>query len=258
MTRPAGRPEQSGRPAWLSRVELKHRAWRYRRRVDPDGIRWMLGVLHPGDLAVDVGAFKGGYAYWMRHAVGGDGAVLAFEPQPEAVSQLRRYVSAFAWTNVTVVECALSAEPGERTLMVPGDGPSPGASLVGASLPPEPRGYAVAVDTLDRALAVHAPESRVRLLKCDVEGNELDVFRGAEQMLREHRPSVLFECEARHLRGVTMHEVFAHLAERGYRGTFFWRGTTMDVAHFDTRVHQVEGRRPYANNFAFVPVTASP
>jgi FkbM family methyltransferase len=216
----------------------------------------MLGVLRPGDAAVDVGAFNGGYAYWMRSAVGDGGTVLAFEPQPEAAAQLRRYVSAFAWTNVTVVECAMSVQPGERTLLVPGEGPSPGASLVGASLPPRPRGYTVRVDTLDLALAAHAPASRVRLLKCDVEGHELEVFRGAERMLREHRPSILFECEARHLRGVTMHDVFAHLADLGYRGTFYWRGATMDVAHFDVRVHQVEGRRPYANNFAFVPVVA--
>lgn len=213
----------------------------------------MLGILRPGDVAVDIGAFKGGYAYWMRRAVGDDGAVLAFEPQPEAAARLRRYVSAFGWANVTVVECALSAEPGERTLMVPGEGPSPGASLVGASLPPGPRCYSVRVDTLDRYLAVHAPGLRVRLIKCDVEGHELDVFVGAERTLREHRPSVLFECEARHLRGVSMQDVFAHLNGHGYQGTFFWRGVTMDVALFDVRVHQLEGRRPYANNFAFVP-----
>ncbi len=213
----------------------------------------MLGTLRAGDVAIDIGAFKGGYAYWMRTAVGGDGGVFAFEPQPEAVSRLRRYVSAFGWTNVTVVECALSAEPGERTLMVPGRGPSPGASLVGASLPPGPRAYSVRVDTLDRYLAAHAPSLRVRLIKCDVEGHELDVFLGAERTIREHRPSILFECEARHLAGLNMQDVFAHLNGRGYRGAFFWRGATMDVALFDARVHQREGRRPYANNFAFVP-----
>jgi len=217
----------------------------------------MLDVLRPGDVAVDIGAYKGGYACWMRRAVGDEGGVLAFEPQPEAVSLLRRYVSAFAWSNVTVVECALAAEPGERTLMVPREGLSPGASLVGASLPPGPRGYTVRVDTLDRYLTAHAPASRVRLIKCDVEGQELDVFLGAERTLREHRPSILFECEARHLRGVTMEDVFAHLDGRGYQGMFFWRGTAMDVARFDARAHQIEGHRPYANNFVFVPASSS-
>ena len=213
----------------------------------------MSGALRPGDLAVDVGAYKGGYAYWMRRAVGGEGRVLAFEPQPEAASMLRRYVAAFSWQNVSIAEVALSSGPGERLLLRPGDGPSPAASLVGASLPPGPRSYPVKVDTLDRCLAELAPHSRLRLLKCDAEGHELDVFLGARDTLSEHRPAILFECEARHLRGGTVEDVFAHLAGLGYRGRFFWHGQSVDVAGFDARVHQVEGRRPYANNFVFLP-----
>jgi FkbM family methyltransferase len=233
-------------------MELIHRGWRYRRRVDPDGIRWMSDVLRPGDLVVDVGAYKGGYTYWMRRGVGEEGRVLAFEPQPEAASLLRRYVVAFAWQNVTVLEVALSSAPGERTLLRPGDGPSPAASLVGASLRPGARALPAKADTLDHCLAHLAPGSRLRLLKCDAEGHELDVFLGARDTLREHRPAILFECEARHLSGGSVEDVFAHLQGLGYRGRFFWQGESVDVARFDAGVHQVEGRRPYANNFAFV------
>ena len=43
----------------------------------------MRSVLRHGDVAVDVGAYKGGYTYWMREAVGDAGTVFAFEPQPE-------------------------------------------------------------------------------------------------------------------------------------------------------------------------------
>jgi FkbM family methyltransferase len=213
----------------------------------------MSGALSPGDLAVDVGAYKGGYTYWMRRGVGGEGRVLAFEPQPEAASMLRRYVVAFEWQNVRVVEVALSSRPGERILFRPVDGPSPAASLVGASLPPDPTAYPVMADTLDRCLAELAPGSRLSMLKCDAEGHELDVFLGARDTLREHRPAILFECEARHLREGTVEEVFTHLAGLGYHGWFFWHGESVDVTRFDARVHQVEGRRPYANNFIFVP-----
>ena len=215
----------------------------------------MCSALRPGDLAVDVGAYKGGYTYWMRRGVGGEGRVLAFEPQPEAASMLRRYVAAFAWQNVSIVEVALSSAPGEITLFRPGDGPSPAASLVGASLPPGPRSLPVKVDTLDRCLPEWAPGSRLRLLKCDVEGHEPDVFLGARDTLRVHQPAILFECEVRHLRSGSVDDVFAYLAGLGYRGRFFWHGEWVDVARFDARVHQVEGRRPYANNFVFVSGT---
>lgn len=213
----------------------------------------MCSILTEGDVAVDAGAYKGAYTYWMRGSVGERGAVLAFEPQPELAVYLRRGVSAFHWRNVTVVERALSAEAGERELRVPSHGPSPGASLTGASVPPNPRTYPVAVDTLDCAVARHLSGRRVRLLKCDVEGHELDVFLGASRTLREHRPLLLFECEARHRPNRSVAEVFDHLHAFDYHGWFFDRGQRVDVAEFDDARHQVEGARPYRNNFVFAP-----
>jgi FkbM family methyltransferase len=235
----------------LARLQLRHRAWRYRRRVDPEGIGWMVARLAGGDTAIDVGAYKGGYTYWMRRAVGAHGLVLAFEPQPEAAYYLQSYVEAFGWANVLAIESAVSSAPGQRVLLRPGAGASPAASLEGVSLPPEPCGTAVMVDTIDRRLARHAAGRRLRFLKCDVEGHELEVFRGGESALREHHPAILVECEVRHLRGLTVHDVFAHLAWLGYRGSFFLGGRAEDVSRFDPSVHQVEGRRPYVNNFAF-------
>jgi FkbM family methyltransferase len=188
----------------------------------------------------------------MRRTVGVSGRVVAFEPQAEAASLLRSYVSAFGWSNVEVVQAALSSAPGTRALMRPVvSGPTPAASLVGASLPPSPRRIDVPVDTLDRILASRS-DTRVAFIKCDVEGHELDVFRGAEATLREHHPAILVECEARHLEGHSMTDVFGYLSGMGYRGFFFWKGDQVDVERFDVRVHQVEGARPYVNNFAFV------
>jgi len=235
------------------RAVLAHRGWRYASRVDPDEIRWMRSVLKPGDVAVDVGAYKGGYTWWMRRQVGDAGCVLAVEPQPMMAAYLRRCVADFAWTNVHVEEVALSSAPGRGNLRLPGRDPSPAASLVGASLPPGGQRYTVETDTLDRLVDAWAPGAPVRLLKCDVEGSELDVFRGAERTLERDRPLLLFECEARHLTGHGMGEVFAHMAGLGYRGSFFWRGERRDVSAFDVATHQVEGRKPYGNNFVFVP-----
>lgn len=215
----------------------------------------MRSALRPGDVAVDVGAYKGAYTYWMRRAVGDGGSVLAFEPQPAAAAMLRRYVSAFGWTNVTVSECALSSSSGTRPLISPALGPSPAASLVGASLQPGAEQRSVEVDALDRYFAEHPPRSSARLLKVDVEGHELEVFLGARETLEKQRPLLLFECEARHLRpGGTMEDVFSHLERQGYRGAFFLAGRLTEVARFDPRVHQIEGVRPYVNNFLFVPV----
>jgi FkbM family methyltransferase len=194
----------------------------------------------------------------MRRAVGASGAVIAFEPQPELASYLRQCVRDLSWENVEVVEKALSSGPGRRVLWRPTDVPSPAASLGAASLPPDPHGREVEVETLDRALEALEARRPVRLVKCDVEGHELEVFLGARDVLFKDRPRILVECEARHAPARRVEDVFAHLEVLGYRGSFFWRGERLDVARFDARLHQVEGRRPYANNFVFEPAELGP
>ncbi|HSH75798.1 MAG TPA: FkbM family methyltransferase [Longimicrobiales bacterium] len=237
----------------MRRVGLRHRARRYRTRVDPDGIRWMLEALRPGDVAVDVGAYKGGYTHAMRRAVGDAGTVFAFEPQPELADYLRQCVVAFGWTNVAVVECCLSSRTGRAVLRLPGRVPSPAASLVGASLPEGGREVEVDVDTLDHFLAARGAVPPVRVVKCDVEGHELDVLAGARRTLERDRPLILVECEARHAPQRRVEDVFEYLMELEYRGFYFWMGGVVDVAQFDVARQQIEGRRPYGNNFVFVP-----
>jgi FkbM family methyltransferase len=248
----------------IRRLESRHRAWRYRVRKDPDEIRWLRGVLSPGDVVVDAGAYKGGYTLWMRNAVGPAGEVYAFEPQPELADFLRKAVTAFGWENVHVREAGLSSEGGERVLHAPVGGPSQSASLVveheGA------RSYPVRLESLDsffsrlEALAEGSAErgagSRVSLIKCDVEGHELAVFQGAARLLEKHRPKLLFECEVRHVAPGRVHDVFRYLESFGYHGSFFHGGRLIDISHFDPSTHQVPGRLPYANNFVFESATS--
>lgn len=237
---------------------LVHRAWRYRLKLDPNEIRWMRRVLRPGDFVVDIGAHKGGYTYWIRQAVGSDGAVLAFEPQPGLAQYLQRMIGLNGWSNVHVENMGLSAEPGELPLFIPGTGWSPGATFIPPGEAPERAPITVAVDTLDRYLSRTGRSERVRLIKCDVEGHELSVFRGAEETLATSRPMLLFECEARHDPRRSVSEVFHHLEDRGYRGFFFWEGVKLEMSEFRPAVHQEFGRQPYVVNFIFLPEESRP
>ena len=106
----------------------------------------------------------------------------------------------------------------------------------------------VEVTTLDLALN---DAGAVALIKCDVEGHELDMFKGAEAVLTQDHPLLLFECEARHNPDRAVTEVFDYLQDLGYRGSFFWHGELLDVRLFDLATHQTLGRAPYANNFVF-------
>ena len=230
-------------------LRLIQRAWRYRLRHDPAEIHFVLQTLRRGDTAIDVGAHKGAYTYWMARAVGPCGRVYAFEPQPQLALRLKNQMGNRRWPHVTIEAAAVSAQSGELDLYVPDEGPSPGATLESARRGDAKRTHRVKVVTLDERIPAGAP---VRLIKVDVEGHELSVFRGAHRILTTARPALLFECEARHHRSDAMEPVFDHLKSLGYEGSFFWRGKRVPLAQFHSDTHQVEGREPYANNFAFI------
>ena len=219
----------------------------------------MLDLLSEGATAVDVGANKGAYTFWMRRAVGPRGRVVSIEPQPELAAYLRGVCRSMHWENVRVLEAAASDRAGAASLRVPGSGVSPGATLEsGGAQAPGWRELRCETVRLDDALA---GEGRIALLKVDVEGHELPVFRGAAGILARDRPALLFECEERHLSGGAPADCFAFLAALGYSGAFFSPRGLRPVAEFDTSIHQ--SRSPgrfwksprYVNNFLF---TATP
>ena len=67
----------------LEKAHVIHRSWRYRLRHEKDSIKYVLGLNLDGAIALDIGANKGIYTYWLSKKVGKDGKVIAFEPQPE-------------------------------------------------------------------------------------------------------------------------------------------------------------------------------
>jgi FkbM family methyltransferase len=234
-----------------------YRAFKARYRDQRSEILTALSFLHPGDVAVDVGANKGAYLYWLRRAVGAGGKVFAYEPQPALARYLQSACRMMNWQNVFVRDCALSNSPGIGKLNVPGGGESPGASLECAVLETAAgRSYECPVDTLDHQLQ---EAGRITFLKVDVEGHELQVFQGAGEILTRHTPAILFECEARHLHKHTMRDVFSWLRDLGYEGAFFSPKGLRPLAEFNPVVHQRQdaGRfwdaPGYCNNFLFTP-----
>ena len=173
-------------------IRMAYRAWRYRVLIDPHEIRFVLRHLSPGDTAVDIGAHKGAYAYWMHKAVAPHGRVVCFEPQKPMVGYLNRMKEAVPLARLEVVNLALSSRRGEMTLAVPQTGGSQGATLESGLLKGPHMLYLVGVTTLDEFFGADTP---VKLIKCDVEGHEFEVFKGGERLLRKYRPVVLFECE---------------------------------------------------------------
>ena len=203
-------------------IRFLYRAWRYQWKVESAEIRHVKQRVQPGQTVVDIGGHKGAFTYWLRRRVGPMGRVLVFEPQPELADYLRRRVARFGYSNVTVIEAALSDASGEATLYRARNETSPGATLEERSATAG-NAFQVTVDTLDRALARHGID-QVDFIKCDAEGHELNIFRGATKTLATGSPELLFECEQRHLGQRSIQEVFDYLSQQDFEGRFFHDG----------------------------------
>jgi FkbM family methyltransferase len=237
------------------KLSLIFRAWRYRTRLDRAEIAFLRETLKSGEIAVDIGAHKAGYSYWMLHEVGRTGQVFAFEPQPELAQYLNRIKVVFGFQNYIINHCGLSSNIGEMMLAVPSAGVSPGASLEPGLLTDAAQTYSVSVDTLDHYFAAF-PNLKISFIKCDVEGHELEVFRGGESLLRRDHPVLMFECEERHHRRYTSEDVFDFLIMLGYQGFFFHRGKLEPLWRLGELGTPPFGSPDYVNNFVFRPATA--
>jgi len=182
--------------------------------------------VRPADLVVDIGARRGLFTAYLADLVGPDGIVEAFEPFPPNIAALRRLFFAGPWgrPQVRIHAVALSAATRTATLAVPLEGRHPDTAL--GSLEPAPAGRrAVTVEVACRRLddLLARRDRPVRFIKCDVEGHELAVFRGAAGVLAADRPVVLAEIEQRHTAEAvaTRFDFFASL---GYTGWHLQRG----------------------------------
>lgn len=231
------------------RLAAVNRAWRYRLRAERDEVRFLLQRDLGGQTAVDVGANRGVYSYWMHKKVGPRGNVVAFEPQPELVAYLNDYKRTFRLDRLTIVGSGLSSVSGERHLVRPRE------HWGRASLEIEPTANTdtvqIALTTLDEFF-VCSPMRPLRFVKCDVEGHEFDVFRGGEAVLREDRPDLLFEG---HDPKVRDGRLFRFLEGLGYEGFFFVRGEMTPVS----RCAELRGTIPGSYlNYVFVSKDRAP
>lgn len=230
------------------------RAYRARYRDQYAELAAIKRHVRPGDTVCDIGANKGSYLYWLSRWAAG-GRVVAFEPQTELAAYLERIRARLKFENVTIEAKAVHAEPGIMQLYIPGSGNSPGASL-NAKINEftSCRATAVPVVKLDDYFSAEEP---ISLLKIDVEGAELGVFQGAQRILRERSPLLVFESENRHFDSGSVNDIFRYLESFGYAGRFVQGRSLRPLAEFDPAIHQRQSgpefwnAKSYYNNFVF-------
>lgn len=197
-------------------IDPRYDDWHYlvARRYDRDAeLAAIARAVRPGSICFDVGAHLGEYAIALAKATGPSGSVIAFEPNPRLVRNLRRTLDS---SRFRVLDVALSDRPGAGSLYVPRYASM--AAITPWAPDPTLSVVPIRVTTLDTLIAEGIPVPS--FIKCDAEGAEARIFRGGSMLLRAHRPALQFEAGTRALRavsGATEEDLLALLRSFGYR-----------------------------------------
>jgi len=154
---------------------------------EPEVVAAIQRHIVPGMTVLDVGAHIGYIAMIMARLVGEDGRCIAFEPLATNVQRIRHAITVNRIPNLEVVQIALGDKDGVIRFAVEPSG------FMGHMLGPDGDREAavqctdVSVRRLDSILE-QLGVGRVGMIKLDVEGAEDAVIRGAERLIREHRP----------------------------------------------------------------------
>lgn len=176
------------RRAWQARLYLdadRRKGLRY----DAQTIKVMRKVLTQDSSCVDVGCHRGVILMDMLR-LAPRGSHLAFEPLPDFYEFL---AEEFAEAPATIYPYALAQTNGESTFEYVVNRPA----YSGLRRRPYPDGtdekvsqITVQVRRLDE---VAGPDRHVEFIKVDVEGGEVGVIAGGQELIRRSRPIVVFE-----------------------------------------------------------------
>lgn len=173
-------------------------------------------------VMLDVGAHIGYFTLKAGAIVGKEGKVIAFEPNPKTLKNLRSNIAASGATNIIVQPIACTDYEQIITLH---DSTAGGNSGLSSFLPTTGQesysevlpSYSVRgrpIDDVVRELGL----TRVDVVKVDVEGAETMVIRGARETLKLFHPVVVMEMSDSRLRdmGSSLEELAALMMELGY------------------------------------------
>jgi len=214
-------------PGVKMKLRLKYRGdidiWVYMRGLAHYSAQVFVNYLKEGMTVFDIGANVGYYTLLIAQKVGSTGKVYAFEPIPETFARLQENIALNGFTNIVAVPAAVT----DRDCTVRMSVEDSASSIFRAS---SANSIEVPTISLDSFVGQHRIE-RVDAIKMDVEGAELLVLRGADQVIRRYKPIIMTEINPALLKsaGTTAEELFKAIIDYGYDSYVIRRGQPIPV-----------------------------
>lgn len=182
-------------------------------KVDPALLRNVQELVHPGDVIWDIGANIGLFTFAAAAISGRDGTVIAFEPDAWLTQLLgrSRRLQPLQSAKLVIVPVAVASDVALRQFHVARRSRASNAlagyghTQAGGVL----EEYTVPAFNLDWLLGFQPAPN---VIKCDVEGAEVEVFAKQDRMLSEIRPVII--CEVGSAASPAITTIFF---EKGYR-----------------------------------------
>jgi FkbM family methyltransferase len=208
-------------------------------RSDPFAVQQHLLAGRSCRTIFDVGAYKGHVAA-TYHQLFPTADIYSFEPFPPSYELLAQRFGKHS--KIHLVNCAVSSQSGESTFNV-NQNPATnsllatgqGYSAVKAVTDKQIQVPTVTLDEFVASRNLAAPE----ILKFDIQGNELNALRGAEQMLSGEGPLLIYT-------EVLFEQLYQNCARFGDLAEFL-AGKSYDLYNLYSLHHSPEGRLEYGD-----------
>jgi FkbM family methyltransferase len=158
-----------------------------------DVLLWIMGYCRKGDIVFDVGAFHGLMSIVASKAVGREGKVVAFEPNPKAREHLLEHLDLNQCRNVRVESIGLMDCEGATDFYPQSGDVTWNSSFVREFVDASHKVESISVDCTRIDRYVQETGLVPSLIKIDTEGTELLVLKGAAATIEQHRPILVLE-----------------------------------------------------------------
>jgi FkbM family methyltransferase len=191
-------PTKMSKRLWISAIQKKN----------PYAVldEFFIRHLKQGNIVIDAGANIGYYSLLSAAAVGASGYVYAIEAHPKTFSYLQKNINFNKFENIQSFHTALGNESGDIKFSNKDSDDLNQVDSAGDILVP-----IIRLDDLS------IPDSRINLLKVDVEGYEKFVMQGAAKLLTR-TDVILFESWDDHYRkfDYSLTDILAYLSSYGF------------------------------------------
>jgi FkbM family methyltransferase len=234
----------------LELFKLSFRAGRCKKE-DDNAISYINRTIKDGDTILSTGNDNAGYIYLMRKKMKSSGRIIAFESHPHFYEKLVHLKKILKWSNVEFENTPLSDTTGTAFVYKTKNAvPSLGAVVININ---ERKGdylmNNITIQTLDNYCNTQNIEPN--FLRVDADGNELNILKGAINILKLYKPKILIKSEERIAGAKRVLETFRLLTDLNYKGHFVLDTIKIPLRNFDFSVYQNPCNNFYCSYFMF-------